>query len=349
MQYQLSFPTGTVTYYPEGQFEQLAQLVQPEHAVLITDEHIQNLYGQWLEPYTTIVVPAGEANKTWPGMESIAHELLKKEAHKKTVLVGVGGGAITDITGFMASVYMRGIACGFVPTSLLGMVDAAIGGKNGVNLGWHKNSMGSIRQPEFILYDARFLDTLPQQEWSNGFAEIIKYACLFDSALLDELAQHDLDYYKQYTPAMQAIITQCVDWKNKVVMADEQESGMRKLLNFGHTLAHAIENQYDIPHGAAVGIGSVFACYVSERKLGLAPAVTATLKVTLSQYQLPSHYDIDISKTMELLGMDKKRDHDHIDYVLLHAAGKPEIVPLPISYIQECLEDFQHAGLHSAG
>src|SRR5690606_27557746 len=126
---------------------------------------------------------------------SIVQQLMEHKAHRKTFLLGVGGGMVTDITGFLAAIYMRGLRFGFVPTTLLGMVDASIGGKNGINIGLHKNMVGTIQQPEFILFDNQLLSTLPNEEWSNGFAEVIKSACLFDAALFGELAANNIAYY----------------------------------------------------------------------------------------------------------------------------------------------------------
>jgi len=220
------------------------------------------------------------------------------------------------------------------------MVDAAIGGKNGVDLGMNKNMIGVIRQPDFILFDSTFLQTLPDDEWSNGFAEIIKYACIFDAELFEELSVKNLTWYRDTgNGAINTVIESCVAWKNKTVVEDEMETGSRKLLNFGHTAAHAIENLYDLPHGKAVGIGMVIACLVSEKEVGLDPAVTARLKNLLGQYHLPVKMQIDATKAMELLKMDKKRVNDTIDYIMLERIGKAVIHSLPIPVIEKTLNN----------
>jgi 3-dehydroquinate synthase len=287
-----------------------------------------------------LVIPPGENTKDLHTIESLTRQLIEKEATRKTLVIGVGGGVITDITGFLASVYMRGVSFGFIPTSLLGMVDAAIGGKNGVDLGMNKNMIGVIRQPDFILFDSTFLQTLPDDEWSNGFAEIIKYACIFDAELFEELSVKNLTWYRDTgNGAINTVIESCVAWKNKTVVEDEMETGSRKLLNFGHTAAHAIENLYDLPHGKAVGIGMVIACLVSEKEVGLDPAVTARLKNLLGQYHLPVKMQIDATKAMELLKMDKKRVNDTIDYIMLERIGKAVIHSLPIPVIEKTLNN----------
>lgn len=336
MEQTVNFPSGTVTYSHRDARASLADY-GPANIVLITDEHIAEAQKTLFAGYKTIVLPAGEQSKTLAMVEYVARELLKLEATRYTVVVGVGGGVITDITGFVAAVYMRGIKCGFVPTSLLAMVDAAIGGKNGVNLGLHKNVTGTITQPAFIIYDPALLGTLTRKEWSNGFAEIIKYACLFDPALFEELAAHDLEYYMSDQAAIQRVIQTCVSWKNTVVASDEHEKGDRKLLNFGHTVAHAIENLYDLPHGQAVAIGMMIAAVLSEEVMGMKASVTYKLQKVLTQYELPVNYPIDVNKAMGILKSDKKRSGNTIDYILISDIGRSLIKPLAFDIIENAI------------
>jgi 3-dehydroquinate synthetase len=156
-------------------------------------------------------------------------------------LIGVGGGVVTDITGYVASIYLRGIRFGFVPTTILGMVDAAIGGKNGIDVGVYKNMVGTITQPAFLLYDMDFLKSLPDREWRNGFAEIIKHAAIKKAAMFAELESATLQHFQQNKEALQKLIQENALLKAGIVQQDERESGERRLLNFGHTLAHALE------------------------------------------------------------------------------------------------------------
>ena len=313
--------------------DDLWQVYDPQNVVFITDEHIEALYPHVLGNIRAIVLPPGEAVKTMKTVELIIEKLLKAEATRSTVLIGMGGGVTTDITGYVASIYMRGVRFGFMPTTLLGMVDAAIGGKNGVNIGLHKNIAGTITQPDTLLFDTSFLATLPDAEWSNGFAEIIKYACIFDAALFDELAQHDIAWYRQHDAEMQQVITRCVGLKNKTVAEDERETGIRKLLNFGHTAAHAIENLYTLPHGQAVAIGMVIAASLSEQLSYTGAGTTERLKEILQQYSLPVTYPFDVTKAVSLLKMDKKRKGDTIDYILLNGIGSASIHPISFDMI----------------
>jgi len=342
MQQSVSFPSGTVNYMFQSSFEELRSLFPTGEAVLITNEHIFKLYPQLFAKYKTIVIPPGENSKDLHTVESLAKQLLQIEATRKTMLIGVGGGVITDLTGFLGAVYLRGVPFGFVPTSLLGMVDAAIGGKNGVNLGLHKNILGTIKQPQFLLYDLSFLQSLPNVEWSNGFAEVIKYACIFDAELFAELEKNNISYYKHNSEALASLIEKCAGWKNKTVLSDEQETGLRKLLNFGHTAAHAIENLYELPHGKAVAIGMVIACMVSEKVSGLNPLESKRLKALLEQYNLPVHLKIDTKKAMEILKMDKKRTGGNVDYIVMEQTGKAAIKSLPLTIIENVLTDYEN-------
>ncbi len=343
MEYSVSFPTGTVQYRFNG-IKDLLTLAPAEHAVLITDSNIAALHADIFALYQTIIIPAGEEHKTQDIIRTITEHLLEFKAHRKTTIVGIGGGMITDIAGYAASVYMRGIPFGFVPTSLLGMVDAAIGGKNGVNFGLQKNLLGTITQPKFIIYDTSLLDTLPISEWSNGFAEIIKYACIYDAALFDELGKNNLEHYRNNNSALLALVQKCADWKNKTVLEDERETGIRKLLNFGHTAGHAIETLYNLPHGQAVALGMLIACRVSEKENGLNSLIREQLADLLHRYKLPASLRLHPDRLMDILVMDKKRNSEHIDFILLNSIGSAYIKLLSFDTIQQALEEFTDAG-----
>ncbi|PZF72438.1 3-dehydroquinate synthase [Taibaiella soli] len=344
MQYAVTFPTGTTEYLFRSNWEKLKELAPPDRAVIITDSNVKELYPERFEGYRTLVVPAGEKSKSFHTINDLAHKLIHFQAHRKTMLVGVGGGVVTDITGFLASIYMRGVPCGFVPTTLLGMVDAAVGGKNGINIELHKNMLGTIRQPKFILYDASFLSTLTDTEWSNGFAEIIKYGCISDVRILNMLESSTIQYFQKRPDTLNDLIMGCVDVKNKIVHADEGETGVRKLLNFGHTSGHAFETLYHIPHGYSVALGMVVACRLSEEQTGLSSAETEIVRQLLVRYQLPTHRKYDIHKMMEILRMDKKRNAEEVDYILLHKLGKACIKTLPFETVETALSSFIHAG-----
>lgn len=335
MHQSITFPSGTVQYLFASSLAEWLQGCDFRNTILIADERVAALYPDDFILFKTLIIPSGETSKDLDTISRLAAELLQMEATKKTFLIGVGGGVVTDIVGFLASVYMRGVHFGFVPTTLLSMVDAAIGGKNGVNIGMHKNIAGTIKQPEFILFDTRVLSTLPEDEWSSGFAEIIKYACIFDPALFEELETKSISYYKEHDNELSALIMRCVAWKNKTVLEDEKENGIRKLLNFGHTAGHAIENLYELPHGNAIAIGMIIACAISEEIAGLDTSVRIRLRLLLDKYHLPVRLEIDVQKAMEILKMDKKRVDNNIDYILLDRIGKAVVRSLPFDKIED--------------
>ncbi|MGC4058926.1 MAG: 3-dehydroquinate synthase [Chitinophagaceae bacterium] len=340
MHYTHQFPGGRTEYFLNSNYSQLLQLAPVSKVVIITDEQVHRQYGHLFSEYRVLIVPAGEEAKDLQTIAQLTAKLASFEAHKHTCLIGIGGGMITDITGFLAGIYMRGIAFGFVPTTLLGMVDAAIGGKNGVNVGLYKNMLGLIRQPSFILFDNSFLDSLPQEEWSNGFAEVIKYACIRDRELLEELFQKSLARYRSVPSELNELIVRCVAHKNEVVLQDEQERHLRKTLNFGHTAGHAFETIYHLKHGYAVGLGMIVALIASEKHLALDPEVRIRLVQMLHRYGLPAKLHIDVDKVMTVLRRDKKRQNDHIDFILLREAGSAEVTALSFDFIRECLKVF---------
>ncbi len=343
MQYSVHFPSGEVHYYFDSFETAIGGIVQKGETVVITDTHVHQYHGHLLAGFKDVIVlPAGEAHKHMDTVLAIVQKLADRECDRTTFVLGVGGGVVTDVTGFAASVYMRGVKFGFVPTTLLGMADAAIGGKNGVNYKLQKNLLGTIVQPAFILTDISLLQTLPQQEWSNGFAEVIKYACLFDAPMFEELERHDLDYYRQDKAALKQLVLRCTEWKNRTVQADEKEGSMRKLLNFGHTAGHAIETLYKLPHGFAVSLGMIVACILSEEINGTGKNIRQRLVKLLQKYGLPVAQMIDAAAVTEILKLDKKRSGRHIDFILLNSIGDAAIKALDIEVIKKALETFNN-------
>lgn len=305
------------------------------NAVFITDENIFTLHKKLFSNRNMIVLKAGEVYKTQATINSIIEQLIAFGADKTTILVGVGGGVITDITGFAASIYMRGIAFGFVPTTLLAMVDASIGGKNGVNVGIYKNMIGNIQQPQFIINDSNFLKTLPLAEWQNGFAEIIKHACIKDAAMFKHLQQKSVQYYQSKKKELELLIAQNANIKLSIVRKDVLEKGDRKLLNFGHTLGHALENQYELSHGEAISIGMNFACKLSAQITGFKQ--TAQVVELLNQYGLPTNVTYNKTKVLNALLMDKKKELDKINFIVLQKIGKATIELIKLTDLEKLL------------
>jgi 3-dehydroquinate synthase len=217
------------------------------------------------------------------------------------------------------------------------MVDAALGGKNGINKGAVKNIIGSIHQPDFILFDYSLLKTLPGDEWINGFAEIIKHACIRDELMFKMLERYTIHEYQSDLTLTATLIERNVQLKMAIAMADEHDTDVRLLLNFGHTLGHAIENIHALPHGHAVSIGMVAACTLSEKFMGFHFEEGKRIVKLLQRYHLPVDLESDIDRVFEVLKKDKKREGDFIRFVLLEKIGKGVVKPLPIESIRENL------------
>lgn len=334
---KFSFSSSSVNYLFNADFNYLEQVVSKETAVIITDENVFAKHQRKFKGWKTIVIKAGEQYKVQSTVNDIILQLIDAGADRKTTLIGVGGGVITDITGYVAGVFMRGINFGFVPTSVLAMVDAAIGGKNGIDVGLYKNMVGLIRQPSFLLYDFTLLKSLPKDEWINGFAEVIKHACIKDAPMFTLLEENKLSYFQKDAAALAKLIQRNALLKTKVVVNDEFENGERKLLNFGHTLGHAIENLYQIPHGHAVSIGMGVACKFSENLTGFKD--TDRVVKVLKQYGLPPQFEFDKEEAFRILRSDKKKDNQGISYILLNKIGKAQIVPLSFDEIHTLINN----------
>ncbi len=309
-------------------FDRITQLHDAAKILILTDDHIFPLHEKRFTPFPVIKIKIGEANKTQSTVDSIVEQMLELNIDKSWIIVGVGGGVVTDIAGYVASIYKRGIKLGLVPTTILSMTDAAIGGKNGVNVGLYKNMVGTTYRAQFLLYDLKFLETLPKEEFINGFAEIVKHACIKDAVMFEDLQLHSIEYYLENKAALATLIEKNIAIKNAVVVNDEFETGERFLLNFGHTFGHAIENLYELPHGHAISIGMVMAAKMSELLSGLSSAATAKIIALLQQYHLPVALEINKEKVLAALTKDKKRAGDQINFVLLNEIGKAEVKKL---------------------
>jgi len=335
------FSTATVDYYLAYGISHLKEIVDLKNAVIVTDENIYAHHAKRFKGCNTIVLKPGEEFKVQATVDALIEELIGMQADRKTTLIGVGGGVITDITGYAASVYMRGIPFGFIPTSILALVDASIGGKNGIDVGPYKNMVGIIRQPKFLLHDMVFLNTLPQNEWENGFAEIIKHACIKDSAMFTMLEEHKPADFQKDVALLNKLVQRNALLKSKVVQEDETEQGDRKLLNYGHTLGHAIENTYKLPHGHAVAIGMVIAAYISANILKFKDA--SRIAKLIVKYGLPAFFKFDADKAIELMRSDKKRIANEIHYVLLEKIGKGVVKPLTLDELKPVIKQLsQH-------
>lgn len=276
-----------------------------------------------------IEIESGEIHKTIDTCVGVWNTLSDLDADRKSLMINIGGGVITDLGGFVACTFKRGIAYVNVPTTLLSMVDASVGGKTGVDLGHLKNQIGVISDPDMVLIDPNFLHTLPANQMRSGLAEMLKHGLISSDAYwqkfqeLSALTLADLDM----------LIYESVIIKKNVVDEDPFEDGIRKTLNYGHTLGHAIEsyflsnpNKTTLLHGEAIVIGMILACYISSELTNFPKALTDSIKTLfISYYGKVTINKDEYAPIMELLKYDKKNNHGNINFVLLEAIGKPKI------------------------
>ncbi len=331
-QAEITYKNSTTKVYFERHVSFLQKLVTTQQCVIITDENIIKQYAQEFSFTKKIIIPSGEQSKNFQTVDYVVQSLVAMQFDRHATIIAIGGGVVLDIVGFVAGIYKRGIRVVYVPTSLLAMVDAAIGGKNGVDIGSYKNMIGLIRQPETLFYNYNFLKTLPEVEWVNGFAEIIKHACICDVSLFEFLESHTLSDFQQDDELCSQLINRNFEIKRSIVQRDELEKSERKLLNFGHTIGHAIENIYGLKHGHAVSIGIIVACNISEKVFGFTE--TQRVKNILIKYGLTIDFNGDVKQIVNLMLSDKKRKLDMLDYVLLKEIGTAVVHPIEISNLQ---------------
>ena len=299
-----------------------------ERAAIVTQENIPWAVDTGIEQ-KTFVMGDGEPEKNLETVEELCRGFARWGLHRHDVVVAVGGGVVTDVAGFAAAVYHRGVRVVHVPTSLLGQVDAAIGGKTGVNLPEGKNLVGAFWQPEAVLCDTETLATLAPREYRSGLGEMAKYAFLGVDGLRDL--------------ALDEAVAACVACKAAIVSGDERESGSRALLNYGHTLAHALETagSYDLRHGEAVAIGLVFAARLAECLGRIGPQRVAEHRDLVSSYDLPVEVPpgLAAAELVTIMGRDKKASGDDLTFVLDSSRGLEVVPHIPAATVTEVLEE----------
>ena len=305
---------------------ELRSYLPQRRVIVVTDANVHRRYKPIIDSFEHIIIGMGETNKTLYTVEKIYDELIALGADRECFILGFGGGIVTDVTGFVASTYMRGLHFGFVATTLLAQVDASVGGKNGVNVEGYKNMVGVFNQPEFVLCDTSLLKTLPEREFRAGLAEIIKAGIIADPTLFSLFEDHALDEFRQDGALLTRIITASIRVKAQIVESDEREAGVRKKLNLGHTFAHAIEKcSSEFLHGEAVAIGTVMMAGVSVRLGALTEDEAARISRVIAKMGLPTESGVDIKRLLKALKLDKKRDADQISLVLVRRIGSCEI------------------------
>jgi len=301
-----------------------------QQTIVVTDENLDILYREKLEtlinPLAWLVVPASEESKSVDTYQWLLSELVKLGVKRDAVLIGIGGGVVGDLSGFVAATYMRGMQLMHVPTSLLAMVDSSVGGKTGINLSEGKNLVGSIYQPFTVIADLNFLKTLPEREYLSGLAEVIKYAFLYDENLLEILETNFTQIINRDLDILSQIVSRCVAIKAEIVEADEHDHGLRMLLNLGHTFGHAIETLQEykgFKHGEAVAIGMCMAADLSAQIGKISQADATRAKNIVKNFGLPTKWtNFRVGDFIKIMQGDKKNTSDTQRFILLEHLGK---------------------------
>ena len=315
--------------------QMVLETFSPSRVHIVTDSVVAPLYlgqlkGQFPLPVSHTVIPSGEAHKRLSTVEGIYHDMLAAGMTRKDLVIALGGGVVGDIAGFAAATFLRGVALCQIPTTLLAQVDSSVGGKTGVDLAEGKNLVGTFYQPRLVLIDPAILSTLPDSIFADGMAEVIKYGYIANRDILDMVSQPD---YRQH---IERIIYECVKVKRDVVAIDERDTGLRMILNFGHTIGHAAEKlggYTDLTHGQAVAIGMVAAM-----RLGVLLGnedLTAPLMSLLTHIGLPTELTYNREAVFQSLLSDKKKFGGTVNFILVRAPGRAEITPIEADRLHE--------------
>ncbi len=327
-----------------------------EKAFVVADQVVAGLYlarlAEGLAPANLRVihlgVPAGEEAKSLSTAAALYRQLATQEAHRDDVVVALGGGAAGDLAGFVAATYMRGVRLVQVPTTLTAQVDAAIGGKTGVNLPEGKNLVGAFHQPAAVLSDVATLATLPEPDLRSGLAEVAKYGLTLDTAVLEVLERRLDDVLNRDPSVMEDLVARCVATKARIVAADERDAGARLVLNYGHTLGHALERLDEFSgrsHGEAIAVGMVFAARLAEAQGKADPGLCALHLRVLSSLGLEPEASLPAAdRIVEAMRMDKKYEGGN-RFVILEAVGRPIVIDgVPDDLVLSILRDMGAAG-----
>jgi 3-dehydroquinate synthase len=329
-----------------------ARLALGRRCVIISDTNVAPRYGKAAQKALAkagfdsglITFPAGETAKSLKTLESCYDQLAAQRLERKSFIVALGGGVVGDLAGLVAATYLRGLAFVQVPTTLLAQVDSSVGGKVGVNLKAGKNLVGAFHQPRLVLCDLDTLDSLPMREYRAGLAEVIKYGIIYDARLFQRL-ERDLPQLLRRDPrTLAAVVARCCEIKAEVVRQDETESGLRAILNFGHTIGHALEatSHYDkYLHGEAIAIGQVAAANLSAKVLGLPQSDAERIERLFRRAGLPTQVKLNAPQRQKVLAamrLDKKVSGGEVKFVLARRIGVVEFgCRVPMTVIEQTL------------
>ena len=321
--------------------ELVSEVFSGKKIMIVSDDNVFPLYGEIITKALSdsgfechsFVLPHGEPTKSFQSLPKIYEALINAKLTRSDLLIALGGGVIGDLAGFAASSYLRGIKFVQIPTSLLAQVDSSVGGKVAVDLPQGKNLVGAFYHPKAVIIDPDVLNTLPDHFISDGMGEVIKYGCIKDKELFELLCRHTS--FDDLKPKLTQIIARCVDIKRIVVEADQFDLGERILLNFGHTLAHTIEQHFHYEresHGEAVGIGMYQITKIAEEKGLTTFGCAEQIKKALEIYKLPDNSNLPIDVLTAAISLDKKNLNNHLNVVLLHDIGDSYVYPTDVSF-----------------
>ena len=326
--------TGDSFIYVGEILRNLEKYIPSKNVILITDKNVKQFYENDFPPHPVITIDTGEKIKNLDTVRDIYEKLVAVGADRSTFIVGLGGGIVCDIAGFVASTYLRGVRFGFVSSTLLSQVDASVGGKNGVNFKGYKNMVGVFNQPEFVICDLNLLNTLPEKEILNGMAEIVKHGAIEDADLFAYLEEHSQKALSLDIEVIEKLVYDSIVIKSAIVNQDELEKGARRKLNFGHTFGHAFEKTTAVPHGEAVSVGMVMASALSVKRGRLSAEDAGRIKTLLQRIGLPVNIHAEGKRVFDALKKDKKRKGDHIYFVLLNEIGNAFVDQIPINELE---------------
>jgi 3-dehydroquinate synthase len=311
--------------------ELLPALLPHKRVVVVSDTNIDRHYHSLIEPYDHVLIGLGEASKTLLTLDAIYRRFIELGVDRSCFVLAIGGGIVTDVAGFAASTFMRGLEFGFISTSLLGQVDASVGGKNGVNVDGYKNMVGTFTQPKFVICDVDLLRTLSPREFRTGLAEIIKAAVIADAELFEMLEQADFSTLQRDSDTLREMVYRAIKVKADIVERDERESGDRRLLNLGHTLAHAIEKSSSkFNHGEAVAVGLAMIAEVAANRDMLAVADKERIVALLERAGFALEPPVEVRTLLKAVKRDKKAEGDSIHVVFPLGVGNCCVEKMPL-------------------
>jgi len=315
-------------------YKNVGALISNKKVIFITDANVHRHYADFFKSHPHIILPAGESQKSLATIESLYRKLLEEKVDRHSFIIGFGGGVVTDITGYLASTFYRGVPFGFIASSFLAQVDAAIGGKNGVNIDRYKNLIGTINQPSFVICDTELFQSLGQEIFKDGIMEALKHFAIRDGSRFDWLMQNKQAILDRDEDLLKELVKTAVKIKVDIVNQDEKESGMRKLLNFGHSYGHAIEKLSGLSHGKSIAIGMQMAGKLSQQLGHCSQETYQQLIEAIKAFEMPISSGIPLESLLDVIAKDKKKVATDIDYIFLNSIGQASIERIPLSTLR---------------